>query len=388
METLPLDELWRETRTNMSHRDEEEWEVCQRLVKEEEELQTAVKKRCLKTVERYMEMGYAFAFDPGSSLVLASKEKDSRFLEALLDGFRCHNCEEHALKAACKAGLPKNVRMLLDMQGSMPGIRGGLSSAVRGGNLECVRILWMYTGIMRRGEQREALRVAIKREWIECVEFFLEHGISDGSDAPFARVARDGERTPTPLLFVAVRTGNRHLMKLLSAYDAPRTQERNPKTVEEVAKRRGFLENRRWLKATRSWTELHHVEQLTEEHARKLLRRGYDVFVQDRKGVTPVDRAEKVLSAKKKKGAAAAKLILKAAQPWSPATHDLFPERARADAVKALLLGYAFQRSTRFSLPIDVWCLHVMPHLVARRRGNRLLPTTAPAASTETCSPT
>ena len=75
METLPLDELWRETRTNMSHRDEEEWDVCLRLVMEEEELQTAVKKRCLKTVERYMEMGYAFAFDPGSSLVLASKKR-------------------------------------------------------------------------------------------------------------------------------------------------------------------------------------------------------------------------------------------------------------------------------------------------------------------------
>ena len=315
-------------------------------------------------------MGYEFEFHPRSSLVLASKEKDSRFLEALLHDFRCHECEEHALKAACEAGLPKNVWMLLEMQGGTALVQDCLLSAVRGGNSECLRLMWLCERRFSDYEKQAALLCAMRREGV-AVLFLLEMGISEKS-----------------MLFKAVRTGNRDLMKVVSAYGAPRTQGEEPKTVEEVAKRRGFLDNYRWLKATRSWTRLHHVEHLTERHARMLLRRGDDVFAKTGRGVTPVDRAEKVLSAKKKTGAAAATLILKAAQPWSPATHDLFPERARADAVNALLLGYAFQRSERFSLPIDVWRLHVMPHLVARHRGNRLLPTTAPAASAETtCSP-
>ena len=97
----------------------------------------------------------------------------------------------------------------------------------------------------------------------------------------------------------------------------------------------GFLRTADGSAATRSWTEFHHVEQLTEEHARKLLRRGRDVFVQDRKGVTLEDRAEKVLSAKKRSGAAAAKLSSRR-RSRGRQRRTIFP--VRADAVKALLL--------------------------------------------------
>ena len=56
----------------------------------------------------------------------------------------------------------------------------------------------------------------------------------------------------------------------------------------------------------------------------------------------------------------AARLVLRAAAPWSPASHWLWPVRARA-FVRALL-----HIAHHIAVPNDVWAMHVMPHLVRR----------------------
>ena len=67
-----------------------------------------------------------------------------------------------------------------------------------------------------------------------------------------------------------------------------------------------------------------------------------------------------------------AALVLRAAQPWSPQTHALFPTASRARAVEMLLMGYRLSRESRFEgetvAMLDVWITVVMPHLVQRQR--------------------
>ena len=63
-------------------------------------------------------------------------------------------------------------------------------------------------------------------------------------------------------------------------------------------------------------------------------------------------------------------LVLAAAQPWSPATHCLFPAAARAHAEALFLLGHHMSREPSFEavagIWVDLWVQLVMPHLVKR----------------------
>ena len=66
----------------------------------------------------------------------------------------------------------------------------------------------------------------------------------------------------------------------------------------------------------------------------------------------------------------AAALVLKAAEPWSPASHELFPDPARAHAVQLLLVGHSLSRLPKHESVaqaiFDIWLFHVMPHVVVR----------------------
>ena len=68
-------------------------------------------------------------------------------------------------------------------------------------------------------------------------------------------------------------------------------------------------------------------------------------------------------------------LVLRAAELWSPQTHQLFPSEARARAVEHVLLGARFSREDRFEKEDDpnaaiamwdVWMGFVVPHAVTR----------------------
>ena len=122
----------------------------------------------------------------------------------------------------------------------------------------------------------------------------------------------------------------------------------------------GHDELRDWLQHAHSWTPLHHLEVLTPARTLSLLRDGADLHAGK---PSPLERAKVV------PGDASA-LVLRAAAPWSPKTHHLFPEAARAQAVAAMRLGYQLAWSTRYESEacslVDAWISYVLPNLVDR----------------------
>ena len=72
-----------------------------------------------------------------------------------------------------------------------------------------------------------------------------------------------------------------------------------------------------------------------------------------------------------------AALIVRAAAPWSPGTHALFPAGAKARAVELLRIGWLLARRVQDALAAnevemafrDAWLGHVMPHAIERASG-------------------
>ena len=65
----------------------------------------------------------------------------------------------------------------------------------------------------------------------------------------------------------------------------------------------------------------------------------------------------------------AAELVLRAAAPWSPSTHHLFPAAARARVPFVIWLGRELARELRMESAgalADVWEPFVLPHAVGR----------------------
>jgi hypothetical protein len=121
-----------------------------------------------------------------------------------------------------------------------------------------------------------------------------------------------------------------------------------------------------WLQSTREWTVLHHLEQLTPERTIALLRAAADldgvtsqtVLRPHREGEcdTPLDLARKKTAAPAGSPAA---LVLLAAEPWSPATHHLFPLGTRLRATIFARIGFLLCRG---NWPLfDVWRSHIIP---------------------------
>ena len=117
---------------------------------------------------------------------------------------------------------------------------------------------------------------------------------------------------------------------LLSSYGASRAAVPPFGTPEEVATEDGHADLAAWLVASRGWTPLAHLETLTAARATSLLRGGASLHEGE---PTPLRRAA---------GGAgeAAALIRRAAAPWSPASHSLFPAAAREYAVTVMRIGY------------------------------------------------
>ena len=142
--------------------------------------------------------------------------------------------------------------------------------------------------------------------------------------------------------------------------------------MEQLSRARGHTDLSAWLDSTRLWsTPLHHLQIVDAARAHALLRDGADLHAQaETDGPTPLSLAR----ALHVQGAAAegstAALVLRAAQPWSPQTHALFPTDSRARAVEMLLMGHRLSRESRFEgesvAVLDVWMTAVMPHLVLR----------------------
>ncbi|EOD14178.1 hypothetical protein EMIHUDRAFT_370914, partial [Emiliania huxleyi CCMP1516] len=163
------------------------------------------------------------------------------------------------------------------------------------------------------------LFMACQEGQLECVRLLLEAG---------AAIDQAEEQGATPL-FAACHQGHLEVAKLLSSYGASRAA--TPfGTPEEVATEEGHADIAAWLVASRGWTPLAHLETLTAARATSLLRSGASLHEGE---PTPLRRAA---------GGAgeAAALVRRAAAPWSPTSHSLFPAAARARAARLVLSLY------------------------------------------------
>ncbi|EOD20203.1 hypothetical protein EMIHUDRAFT_369223, partial [Emiliania huxleyi CCMP1516] len=162
---------------------------------------------------------------------------------------------------------------------------------------------------------------------VESARLLLEAG---------AAIDQADEQGATPL-FAACQDGHLEVAKLLSSYGASRAA--TPfGTPEEAATEEGHADLAAWLDASRGWTPLAHLETLTAARATSLLRSGASLHEGE---PTPLQRAAGG------EGEAAA-LIRRAAAPWSPASHSLFPAAARARA--ALLVLSLYEIHERYHL--------------------------------------
>jgi hypothetical protein len=110
-----------------------------------------------------------------------------------------------------------------------------------------------------------------------------------------------------------------------------------------------------WLQSTEGWGPLHHIEQLTTDRTRALLRGGASLHAGS---PSPLERARAV-------GGEVSALLLRAAR-WSEGSHDLFPAPTRAQAVEVMRLGYLLASALGSTALVDLWRQFVLPHAITR----------------------
>ena len=190
--------------------------------------------------------------------------------------------------------------------------------------------------------------------------------------------------------FASCQEGHLGVAKLLSSHGAARNgtgpfavaagSAHVESTVECLADKFAHTELLEWLRLSRGWLPLHHVDVLAQERARELLR----ADVGELSTRLPHQRARHGSSlqatclpsgrvtcgrltpeelARDQPGLPAAQLILRAAAPWSPDTHQLWDAWHRRRAVALCKLGYllAYRLEREQHSFGDAWVRHVMP---------------------------
>ena len=190
-------------------------------------------------------------------------------------------------------------------------------------------------------------------------------------------------------LLEATKQGHIECVKLLSSYGSPR-QGQFAENFRVVLRELCLLMDKgvhkelaAWLQHSRSWTPLHHIEQLTRARAVALLRGGASVHAGS---PSPLERAREVVGE-------VGELVVRAAGPWSPESHELYPAAARERAVAVLRLGYLLawapqeDQTCKGSALVDAWRGHVLPHVVERGTvGHGSAPVSSPSSSSAACA--
>jgi len=254
-----------------------------------------------------------------------------------------HYGHTDCVRVLCEVGAVVNC---VDELGTTP-----LRMAAQAGHVDCVRALCESGADINQPCLRGGtpLHYAAQEGRTDCVRALCELG------ADVHRAAEDGS---TPLHLAAIR-GHTTCVQLISSYGGRGHQQVDHRTEADCVERQGHTDLAAWLRAINDWTPLHHLEWLTPERARVLLREGADLLVG-----TPsaLERARQV------DGDASA-LVRLAGGGWSPASHSLFPARARAHALAVARLGYAlaWQRfPTEARSLIDPWTSIVLHHAIQR----------------------
>ena len=291
------------------------------------------------------------------------------------------------------------------------------------------------TSVGQYGEQATALWLACLQGSVDSLAVLLQAGAgleipNDGGETPLLIAALQGNteciellcaaganietvdnERKTPMLW-ACEHGNSKAVQILSSYGASRV------LASEVALRYGHRDLATWLCESDAYTPLAHLEVLSLERARMLLRDGCDPHegspsaLERSMGSTATARASLQTAANAlatERELAAARLaalthiphferrmvkckeearvyrqtaaegrvapevsaLVQLAARWSPESHSLFSARTRATAVELLRLGYLLAYDARFSGSAaalsDVWRVHILPQAITSR---------------------
>ena len=148
--------------------------------------------------------------------------------------------------------------------------------------------------------------MACQEGHVECAQLLLGAGAA-------VDLAMNIGATP---LFVACQEGHVECVQLLSSHGASRVLQRetlpdvSAEGVSRAADQDAVAE---WLVLSRGWSPLHHLEVLSVERTRALLRDGADLHLKPSVGAaSPLERAQQLAP-----GNTAASIVVRAAGPWS-----------------------------------------------------------------------
>ena len=277
------------------------------------------------------------------------------------------------------------------MTGHNPGATP-LYAAACGGSLRCAKLLCEAGAKIDARTQNDASPLLVS-----CQVRARHSARSTGRTAPARSTSATAQRprgtseaphvvpqhisAPPPL---APQNGHMGVAMLLSSYGAPRDvicttysgvdacSAATPASsdAEALAEEGGHTELLRWLVESRRYSPLHHVQALTAERALELLRAGHSPLARHHSSC----KSAADIAAEHPRSPAAA-TILRAAAPWTPATHGLWGAGARARAAELCKLGYMLARHVD-DLPgcrgkgsiqgalVDAWIGHVVPQAV------------------------
>lgn len=177
-------------------------------------------------------------------------------------------------------------------------------------------------------------------------------------------------RGGTPMFYAGMR-GCLASVQLLSLFGADRIVPFALRDVglEAATRLAGCDDVSTWLSESRDWnTVLHHFSCMRALDVYEMLRLGADLHASARAdGPTPLTIARAMHAAAGPALGATGRLVLIAAGPWTPASHALFPARARARAVEVLRMGHLVSRAFGCGgALLDAWLHGVMPLVVLR----------------------
>ena len=191
---------------------------------------------------------------------------------------------------------------------------------------------------------------------------------------------RDGPVTP---LFGALVRGHLRVIQLMSSYGANRTLRFGlvVRTAEQAADTRGAAYVTAFLRESRDWSALAHLEVLTPERARALIAGGAAVDGAGAGSPSPLQRAKRQCPVHFFTAGDAAHIVLEHGAPWSRTTHVFYPPPVRALARELMRIAYAVRIAKAahevdgtlrpFAGPAavaDVFELYMIPRLLASTR--------------------
>jgi ankyrin repeat protein len=280
---------------------------------------------------------------------------------------------------------------------NLPTLMGttALYLACTGGSVECTRLCLQYGGLATtrcdeafdedgRGCRWTPLHAAAWKGHAACVRACAEAGANlevrlwgtdeddDDEEAerstPLALAVRHWEFEAVKELCLG---GARRYPRDVALEEAERQVAEGP--PEDDDEQWDAPAIRDWLQRTRGFASpLCYLEDLSAERTRDLLRRsrggrGGVIRVRnhsDPSSLSAVQRARQLTPP-----LAAPPLVLRAAEPWSTRTHDLWPDHTRAMAGAILRIGYAVARERCQGSEhafLDAWRDIVMPQLFWR----------------------